>query len=75
MEKIRSQNWPKESVVILDPTTEEGMAEAIRRAKKRKSEAESVRKKAKENPDEEPCDKLTLPSEIDLRRDRKNNDE
>jgi hypothetical protein len=61
--------------VIPDPTTEEGMAEAIRRAKKRKAEAESARNRAKENPDEEPSGKLTVPSEIDLHRDRKNNDE
>ncbi len=61
--------------MIPDPTTEEGMAEAIRRAKKRKSEAEAARKRAKENPNEEPSGKLTIPNEIDLHRDRKKNDE
>lgn len=61
--------------MIPDPTTEEGMAEALRRAKKRKAEAEAARNRAKENPDEEPSGKLTVPSQIDLHRDRKNNDE
>jgi len=52
------------------PLTEE---EARLRAKsRRKNDAEEARRRAMQNVDEEPCGKLTNPSEIDLHRDRKN---
>ncbi len=51
------------------PLTEE---EARLRAKsRRKNDAEEARRRAMQNVDEEPCGKLTNPSEIDLHRDRK----
>ncbi len=57
-----------------DPNTPEGMEEIQRRIKKRKSEAESARKRASYRPDEEPSGKLTNPSDIDRHRDRKGNE-
>lgn len=54
------------------PLTEE---EARLRAKaRREKDAEEARRRANQNVDDEPCGKLTNPSEIDLHRDRKNED-
>jgi hypothetical protein len=54
------------------PLTEE---EARLRAKsRREKDAEDARRRAMQNVDDEPCGKLTNPSEIDLHRDRKNED-
>ncbi len=58
-----------------DPTTEEGKEEIRKIFEKRKQEAEEARKRSEEEVDSEPCGKLTTPREIDVRRDRKNNDE
>lgn len=52
------------------PQTEE---EARLRAKsRREKDAKEARRRAMQNVDDEPCGKLTNPSEIDLHRDRKN---
>jgi len=58
-----------------DPTTEEGKEEIRKIFEKRKQEAEEARKRSEEVVDSEPYGKLTTPSEIDVRRDRKNTDE
>ena len=51
------------------PLTEE---EARLRAKsRREKDAEEARRRAMQNINDEPCGKLTNPSEIDLVRDRK----
>ncbi len=55
--------------MIPDPNTLDGMKEIERRVKKRRKEAIDIRKRAKENTDEEPSGKLTAPSEFDLFRD------
>ena len=60
--------------MIPDPNTEDGMAEIQRRIKKRLEEAAEVRKRAEDDPDDEVSGKLTQPKEIDLVRDRKNDD-
>ncbi|UTA47461.1 hypothetical protein L1F30_15030 [Simiduia sp. 21SJ11W-1] len=60
--------------MIPDPTTKEGMEEIQRRIKKRRQEAAEARKRATENPDDEPSGKHTIPSDIDRHKDRKNDD-
>ncbi|WP_097458696.1 hypothetical protein [Mangrovitalea sediminis] len=57
-----------------DPHTPEGMEEIRRRLAKRRAEAEEYRRRSEENVDEEPTGKWTQPNEIDLHRDRKNDD-
>jgi len=58
-----------------DPANEEGRAEIYTILKRRKSEAEEFRKITLTDVDEEPTGKLTIPNEIDLLRDRKENDD
>jgi len=49
--------------------------ERLRRInEKLKAEAEAVRRRAADHPDSEPSGKLTSPCELDLKRDRKNDD-
>ena len=57
--------------MTLDPTTPEGIAEAIKRAKKTKKFAKEMRELAETNPDDEPTGKMTRPTELDRHRDRK----
>ena len=59
---------------MIDPTTQEGRDEAKRRAQKTKEYAKKMRELAQQCVDEEPSGKMTQPSEIDLRRDRKGDD-
>ena len=58
-----------------DPNTEEGRAEIRRILERRKQLDSDARRRSEESPDEEPFGKLTAPSELDLRRDRKNKDD
>lgn len=60
--------------MIPDPSTKEGMGEALRRAKKTKEFAKQMRELAEKNPDKEPSGKITKPNEVDLHRDRKNHE-
>lgn len=57
--------------MIPDPNTKEGREEIKRRAQKRKKEAADARKRAKENPDDEPSGKMNKPNDLDRARDRK----
>lgn len=52
------------------PLTEEDAR--LRAKSRREKDAEEVRRRAMQNVNDEPCGKLTNPSEIDLHRDRKN---
>ncbi|WP_156804576.1 hypothetical protein [Gallaecimonas xiamenensis] len=61
--------------MIPDPNTKEGMDEIQRRIKRRREETTEARKRAEDEPDDEVSGKLTNPSELDLVRDRKKNDE
>jgi hypothetical protein len=58
----------------LDPTTAKGKAEINKILKRRETEAEEARKRSEENRDDEHSGKFTSPNEVDLHRDR-NNDE
>ena len=58
-----------------DPTTEEGREQLRKILERRKAKDSELIRRAKENPDDEPAGKLTSPNELDLRRDRKNNDD
>ena len=68
-------SWSTASVMSPNtklPLTEE---EARLRAKSRsEKDAEEARRRAMQNIDDEPCGKLTNPSDIDRHRDRKNED-
>ncbi|BFM04887.1 hypothetical protein [Halioxenophilus aromaticivorans] len=57
-----------------DPTTPEGRSEIARRLESLRAEAKEIRRKALENLEDEPSGALTNPSEIDLYRDRTNED-
>ena len=57
-----------------DPNTAKGKAEINEILKRRETEAEEARKRSEESIDDEVTGKLTSPNEIDLHRDR-NNDE
>ncbi len=76
---VEQLSWPscrpKEDIMTPDPTTEEGMKIIAERIKKRKADAVGARKRALTDIDDEPTGKLTNPNEMDLYRDRKNNDE
>ena len=54
-----------------DPTTDEGKEEIRKILEKRKLEAEKARKRSEENIEEETTGKLTNPSEIDVHKDRR----
>ncbi|HED16756.1 MAG TPA: hypothetical protein ENI64_08105 [Gammaproteobacteria bacterium] len=58
-----------------DPTTEEGRAEIAAILERLKPEAEEARRRSLIDVDDEPVGKLTIPNEIDLHRDRKENDD
>jgi len=58
-----------------DPTTKEGRAKIDAILKSMSSEAEAARKRSETDVDDEPTGKLTIPNEIDMRRDRKNDDD
>lgn len=60
--------------MIPDPNTPEGQEEIQKRIAKRKKEAESVRRRAMLDPDDEPSGKLTNPSDMDRHKDRKNDE-
>lgn len=60
--------------MIPDPTTKEGMEEIQRRIKKRQQEADAARKRAQENPDDEPSGKHTNPTDLDRHKDRQSDD-
>jgi hypothetical protein len=60
--------------MTIDPTTREGLAEIKKRAKKTKEFAKKMRLIAEKNPDDEPTGKITRPNEMDLHRDRKNDE-
>lgn len=58
-----------------DPTTEEGKEEIRKIFEKRTLEAEEARKRSEQDLEDEPSGKFTNPSEIDIHRDRKSDDE
>ncbi len=58
-----------------DPTTEEGKKEIRRIFEKRKLEAKEARERSEQDVEDEPSGKLTNPYEIDIHRDRKNDNE
>jgi len=61
--------------MTLDPNSKEGQEHIRKIRKKLKAEGKEARRRAAENPDDEPYGKLTVPSELDLMRDRKDKDD
>ena len=60
--------------MMPDPDTPEGMDEINKRLEKRRNEAKKVREQAEDTSTEEPTGKMTEPSELDIKRERKNDE-
>ena len=58
-----------------DPSTKEGREEFRKLVERRRKLDEHLIKRAYENVEDEPVGPMTCPSELDLRRDRKNVDD
>ena len=57
-----------------DPDTQEGMDEINKRLEKRRNEGKKVREQAEDTSTEEPSGKMTEPSELDIKRERKSDE-
>lgn len=58
-----------------DPNTKEGREQIRKILQRRQARDRDASERAKDAPEEEPVGKFTTPSEMDLRRDRKSDDD